>query len=70
MRRSLKAGQIAMAVAPQYAGFVLIGMMGAKAAPEIYADVVKLLQKAEPTPEDKAELARKLHALAYPEGAN
>ena len=60
---------IARTLAPEFAPYILLGTAIAKAAPQLYDDVVKLLQKAEPTAEDKADLARKLHALANPETA-
>ncbi len=60
---------IARAIAPQFTAYIVLGTAIAKAAPQLYDDVVKLLHMAEPTPEEKADLASKLHALANPETA-
>lgn len=52
---------------PQFTAFIVMGRAAAKAAPGLYEDVVKLLSKDEPTAEEKADLVRKLEALAHPE---
>jgi len=54
---------------PQYSALIVMGQAAAKAAPGVYADLVALIEKREPTVEDKADLARKLRALANPETA-
>jgi len=63
------AATLATALGPQAAALIALGRVVAAVTPALYDDVVKLLQKAEPTAEEKADLARKLHALANPETA-
>ena len=60
------AAGIATVVAPQYAGFIVLGQAIAHAAPELYADVQALLSKKEPTDADAAELAGKIADLLNP----
>jgi 1-aminocyclopropane-1-carboxylate deaminase/D-cysteine desulfhydrase-like pyridoxal-dependent ACC family enzyme len=59
---------LAGALLPQYRAYILLGAAVARQVPELYEDVVKLVQKQEPTAEEKVELWRKLRALANPEG--
>ena len=61
------AAALAQVFLPQFTAFIVLGRAAAKAAPGLYEDVVKLLSKDEPTPEEKQDLARKLQALANPE---
>lgn len=61
------AGAIASVIMPQYAAFIVLGQAIAKAMPELYDDVIRLLNKQEPTDEDTAELAKKIAALSAPE---
>ena len=63
------AVSVAQVFLPEYAAFFVLGRAVAKAAPGVYEDVVRLLEKAEPTEEEKEDLARKLKALASPETA-
>jgi hypothetical protein len=61
------AGTIATFIAPQYTAFIVLGQALAKAAPEVFDGVVKLLQKAEPTEAEIADLHRLIDQLKNPE---
>lgn len=63
------AANLAQIFLPQFAAYILLGKTLAKAAPELYADAVKLVSVEEPTEAEKADLARKLELLANPEKA-
>jgi hypothetical protein len=61
------AGTVATFIAPQYTAFIVLGQALAKAAPEVYDGVVKLLQKAEPTETEVAELHALIEGLNNPD---
>jgi hypothetical protein len=63
------AAGIATIIVPQYAGFIILGQALAKAAPDLYADAMNLIQKDAPTQADTDDFAMKIHALANPETA-
>ena len=60
------AANIAEVVAPQYAGFIVLGQAVAAAFPSLIDDVTALINKAEPTAADNAALAAKIVALGNP----
>ena len=61
------AASIASVLAPQYAGFIVLGQAVAKAAPLLYQDVQNLLANKAPTPADVTALATAIASLANPE---
>ena len=61
------AAALAQIFLPQFSAYIALGRVVAKAAPELYEDVLKLVGNAEPTAAEKAELLRKLEALANPD---
>ena len=58
---------LAGALVPQYRVYLLLGAAVARQLPEVYADILRLLEKGEPTTAEKVELWRKLRALEQPE---
>ena len=64
-------GQVADAVGaflpPQALPFYVLGRALAVSAPDIIADIQRLLAKTEPTDAEEQALAVKIHALASPE---
>ncbi len=61
------AATIATTVAPEYGPYIMLGKAVALAVPELYEDMVKLVQKAQPTDVETSDLAKKIAALASPE---
>lgn len=58
---------IAATVAPEYLPFILLGKAVALQVPNLFEDVVKLVQKTEPTDADAQELAQSIAQLQHPE---
>jgi hypothetical protein len=58
---------IAEIIAPQYAGFILIGKAIADATPGLIDDVTALMNGDKPTPEQVSALAQKIATLKNPE---
>lgn len=58
---------IAGTVAPQYLPLIVLGAGVAKMVPSLFEDVVKLIQKAEPTDADTQALAVSISKLSHPE---
>ena len=58
---------IASVLVPQYRVYLVLGAAIARQVPGLYEDVLRLLEKGEPTAEEKAELSRKLQLLGNPE---
>lgn len=52
---------------PQALPFFVLGRAVAVAAPDLIADVERILAKSEPSPADEENLAIKIHALGSPE---
>lgn len=63
------AALVAEGIAPQYIPLIVLGQAVAKALPDLYADVAKLIEQTEPTEADSAALALKIAALEHPETA-
>ena len=61
------AANVAEVIAPQYAGFIVLGQAVAKALPSLYEDVMKLINKEAPTQDEKDSLAKAIASLAKPE---
>lgn len=61
------AATVAAGVAPEYLPFIVLGKAVAKALPDLYADVARLIDKTEPTDTDTASLATKISQLEHPE---
>lgn len=61
------AANIAEVVAPQYAGFIVLGQAVAKAFPPLMEDVNNLINATEPNAAANAALAAKIGALTNPE---
>lgn len=66
---TISAGStIASAVAPQYQPLILLGSSLAKMiGPIAFEDIVKLVQKAQPTEQDAINLAKEIAGLSHPE---
>jgi hypothetical protein len=52
---------------PQYRAYLLLGATVARQFPSLFEDIKRLLDKDEPTQDEKIELWRKLRALQRPE---
>jgi hypothetical protein len=60
------AAGIASVVAPQYAGFIVLGQAVAAAFPPLLNDVLALINQTDPSAADQSALAAKIAALANP----
>lgn len=60
------AASIASVVAPQYAGFIVLGQAVAAAFPPLLNDVLALINQNEPSVADQQALSAKIAALANP----
>ncbi len=61
------AGSIASSVAPQYAGFIVLGQAVAKLFPGVLNDIENLIAKKDPTDADNDAVAEKIMSLLTPE---
>lgn len=53
--------------APEFLPYIILGKAVAKALPVLYEDTAKLIGGDEPTPDEEAALAKKIHDLGNPE---
>lgn len=60
-------GDTAKAFAPGFAGYIVLGQIFAKLAPEIYVVAVKLVNGEKPTEAEKQDCWRKIRELNTPE---
>lgn len=61
------ASTVAASVAPEFLPYIILGKAVAKALPDLYADVARLIDKTEPTDTDTQDLATKISQLEHPE---
>lgn len=61
------AASIGQVITPQYAGFIVLGQAVAKALPDLYEDVRKLISREAPTDDEVRALSQRIHELANPE---
>lgn len=61
-----QAGSVAQVFLPQYAALIAIGQAVDVLLPGLAGDVARWIAGEEPSPDEKAELARKLSVLADP----
>lgn len=58
---------IASTIAPEYKPLIILGRAVALQVPGLFEDVVKLIQKEQPTDADAQALAERIAQLSHPE---
>ncbi len=58
---------VAATVAPEFLPYIILGKAVAKVIPPLFEDVVKLIQKNQPTEADALALAQNIARLSHPE---